>query len=113
MIKTSAVLAAIAGISLAVIKLLLAEDLWWPFAIVEYLAAVLLLVGGVMAWRSGRVAVLCAGWGFTGGITWSTLFHHLQDHGSPGPVEYGLGFLLATVAIGIALSVHDARGRAV
>jgi hypothetical protein len=112
MIKTSAILAVITGISLAVIKLLLAESLWWPFAIVEYLAAALLLAGAVMAWRSGRVAVLCSGWGFTGGITWSTLFHHLQDRAEPGPVEYGLGLLLVTVAIGMALAIPLARNPA-
>ena len=112
MIKTSAILAVITGLSLAVIKLLLAENLWWPFAIVEYLAAALLFVGAVMAWRSGRVAVLCSGWGFTGGITWSTLVHHLQDRGSPGPVEYGLSLLLVTVVIGIAVSIPLARNPA-
>jgi hypothetical protein len=105
MIKTSAILAIVAGIALAAIKFLLAEDLWWPFAIVEYLAAILLLSGALIALRSNRTALLAAGWGFTAGITWSTLFHHLQEHASAGPVEAGLGLLLATAGVGIALAV--------
>ncbi|MEQ1509442.1 MAG: hypothetical protein ABL909_03455 [Sphingopyxis sp.] len=105
MIKTSAILAIMTGIALAAIKLLLAEDLWWPFAIVEYLAAILLLSGAILALRSNRTALLTAGWGFTAGITWSTLFHHLQEYPSAGPVELGLGLLLATAGVGITLAV--------
>jgi hypothetical protein len=109
MVRFGAILAIIAGLSLAAIKLLLAESLWWPFVVVEYLAAVLLLAGAVVAWRSGQTAMLAAGWGFTAGITWSTLFHHLQKLAAPGAVELGLAGLLLTAFAGIALAVAPVR----
>ena len=103
MVRISAILAFVAALSLAAVKFLLAESLWWPFAIVEYLAAAMLLIGAVLAWRSENTTLLTAGWGFAAGITWSTLFHHLQSNGAAGFVEFGLGVLLTMAAIGIGL----------
>lgn len=110
MVRLGAAIAMIAGLSLAAIKFLLAESLWWPFAVVEYLAATLLLTGAVVAWRSGRTAMLAAGWGFTAGITWSTLFHHLQKLVIPSAVEFGLAALLVVAVAGIVFAAIPLGG---
>lgn len=101
--KISASLALVAAAVMAGAKVLLAEDLWWPFVIVEYLAAALLTLGAITALRGDGVGVLTGGWGFTAGLTWSTLFHHLQA-GRSGPLEFALGALLVTAAVGFALA---------
>lgn len=104
MLRTSAILGLIAAVTMVAIKSILGERLWWPFAIVEFCAAGLLLTGAFVALRIERGSLLAAGWGFTGGITWSTLFHHLQSKPALTGLEYGLGLLLAVSGLGIALA---------
>lgn len=108
MMRTSAVLALVAAIALAAVKALLAEQLWWPFLVVEYMAAAALAFGAVAALRGGRGHMLVAGWAFTLGIIWSSFFHHLAER--PGleqrtPVDFGLGLLLLAAFLGVALCI--------
>lgn len=108
MMRTSAVLALVAAVALASIKALLAEQLCWPFLVVEYIAAAALAFGAVATLRGGRGNMLVAGWAFTLGITWSSFFHHLAER--PGleqrtPVDFGLGLLLLTAFLGVALCI--------
>jgi hypothetical protein len=104
MLRTSAILGLVAAVTMVAIKSILGERLWWPFAIVEFCAAGLLATGAFVAFRTERGSLLAAGWGFTGGITWSTLFHHLQSKPAPTGLDYGLGLLLAVSGMGIALA---------
>ena len=114
MMRTSAILALVAAAAMATVKALLAEPLWWPFLIVEYMAAAVLAFGAIAVLRGGHGRLLAAGWAFTLGITWSTFFHHLAER--PGfeqrtPVDFGVGFLLLTAFLGAALCIgapHDA-----
>ncbi len=108
--KWSAGLALAAAITMATVKALLAEDLWWPFAIAEYISAALLTLGAVAAFRGAGVGLLTAAWGFAGGLTWSTLFHHLE-RAPAGPVEFALMALLTTTIIGVALASAPALRR--
>lgn len=108
MIRASAAMALIAAAAMALIKTLLAEDLWWPFQLVEYLAALLLAAGAIATLRGGQGRLLAAGWAFTLGLTWSTFFHHLAERPSltqMTPVDLGLGLLLAVAVAGAALCV--------
>lgn len=105
MLKFSAVLGIVAALAMTAVKTILAETLWWPFAIVEYLAAFLLLAGAVLVFRKNDGRVLMAGWGFTAATTWSTLFHHAQGMKTlacAGPLEFGLAALLASAGVAIA-----------
>lgn len=103
-LHASAVLAVLVAVAMASTKALLAEHLWWPFAIVEYLAAAMLLIGAVLVFRGGTGRLLTTGWGFTAGITWSTLFHHLLEKPAAGMLEVALGSLLAAAFFGIAMA---------
>lgn len=103
-LHTSAALAVIVAVSMAGTKAALAEHLPWPFAIVEYLAAAMLLAGAILVFRGGTGRLLTTGWGFTAGITWSTLFHHLQEKPAPGLLEVALGSLLGAAFFGIAMA---------
>lgn len=108
MMRTSAVLALIAGVAMAIIKTLLAEGLWWPFQVVEYLEALTLAMGAVAVLRGGRGRLLAAGWAFSFGLTWSTFFHHLFERPSLAqrtPIDFGLGALLLTAILGVVLCV--------
>jgi uncharacterized protein (DUF2147 family) len=108
MLKVSAFLAVIAGLAMAGVKFALAEALWWPFAIIEYVAAALLLTGAALALWRGRAVLLGVSWGLTAGVTWSTLFHHLQERASAGALEFALGALLVTALAGAALAAWPA-----
>lgn len=109
MLKVSAILAVLAGLAMAGVKFALAETLWWPFTIIEYVAAALLMAGALLALRRGHAALLGISWGLTAGITWSTLFHHLQEHASAGALEFGLGALLIAAIGGAVLMALPAR----
>lgn len=117
MLKFSAVMAIIAGFAMAGVKYALGEELWWPFAVIDYIAAALLVAGALIALRSEQGALLACAWGLAAGLSWSTLFHHLQSRGAPGVLEFGLGALLMSAVIGALLIVGrggrpSARGHA-
>lgn len=117
MLKISAVMAIVAGLAMAGVKLALGEDLWWPFAVIEYIAAALLILGALLALSRKQGALLACAWGLTAGLSWSTLFHHLQSQAGPGILEFGLGALLMSAIIGALLIVSrglrvPARGHA-
>jgi hypothetical protein len=52
---------------------------WWPFWLVDYVAATLLVVGGVAVVRGRGVNVLAAGWGFACAMFWMSFFGHYGD----------------------------------
>ncbi len=52
MLKISAVMAIIAGLTMAGVKFALAEALWWPFAVIEYFEQLLALLRD--AWTNRR-----------------------------------------------------------
>lgn len=112
MLKVSIVLAFIAAVAMSGVKLALGETLWWPFAIVEFIGAALLIGGAVLAivFRDGRL--LAGAWGFTAASSYSTLFHHLEKLtclSQTGPVEWGLTLLLASSTVGLILTAWPSR----
>ena len=69
MLKISAIMAIIAGVAMAGVKFALGEDLWWPFAVIEYIAAALLILGALIALSSKQGALLACAWGLTAGLS--------------------------------------------
>ena len=81
MTKIAAWLAVGFGLSLAVLEALRnwGDWQWWPFWVVDYIAAALLVIGGVLALRRGFDRWLAAGWGFACAMFWMSYFGHLGD----------------------------------
>lgn len=52
---------------------------WWPFWVVDYVAAALLVAGGVAVVRGRSERVLAAGWGFACAMFWMSFFGHYGD----------------------------------
>jgi len=80
LILTSAWLAIVFGLALAVLEAVRnwGDWQWWPFWTVDYVAAALLVVGGVTAIRRGPIHWLTAGWGFACAMFWMSFFGHYE-----------------------------------
>ena len=77
----SAWLAVAFGASLAVLEIVRnwGDWQWWPFWVVDYAAAALLLGGGITALRKRGTGWLAAGWGFTCALFWGSFFGHYES----------------------------------
>ena len=80
MTKISAWLAIAFGLLLAVLEAVRnwGDWQWWPFWVVDYVAATLLVIGGVLALRKTTTHWLSAGWGFACAMFWMSYFSHLE-----------------------------------
>jgi hypothetical protein len=81
---------------------------WWPFWVVDYIAASLLIFGGQRALNTGTVRWLTGGWGFTAAMFWMSFFRHVdslrrQGPGTNGPIEESQLTIIIGVMLGIAL----------
>lgn len=54
---------------------------WWPFWLVDYVAAALLLFGGFKTLKHPYYGakLLCLGWGFTLGMLWMSLAGNISN----------------------------------
>jgi hypothetical protein len=79
-IRTSAWLAIVFGLALAVLEVVRnwGHWEWWPFWVVDYVAATLLVVGGALAIRRYSSRWLTGGWGFTCAMFWMSFFGHYE-----------------------------------
>ncbi len=86
MLRISAWLAIGFGSALAVLEAVRnwGDWQWWPFWVVDYVAAGLLVAGGVAALRGGRTDWLAGGWGFACAMFWMSFFGHLGGVLEPG-----------------------------
>lgn len=80
MVKASAWLAIVFGLALAGLEVVRnwGDWEWWPFWVVDYVAATLLVIGGVLAVRRGPIHVLAGGWGFACAMFWMSFFGHYE-----------------------------------
>lgn len=81
MVRISAWLAVVFGLALAVLEVVRnwGDWQWWPFWVVDYVAAILLVIGGVVALRGGPAHWLTAGWGFACAMFWMSFFGHYDN----------------------------------
>lgn len=87
---------------------------WWPFWLVDYIAAVLLVAGALLTLRStGRGAfVLVGAWGFTTAMFYMSFWSHIAslDQSASGNVAHGpltviIGVLWCITVAGFVLSL--------
>ena len=110
MIRISAYLALAFGVFLFVGEIVRnwGDWQWWPFWVVDYIAASLLIFGGQRALNTGTVRWLTGGWGFTAAMFWMSFFRHVdslrnQGPGTNGPIEERQLTIIIGVMLGIAL----------
>lgn len=92
---------------------------WWPFWVVDYIAAALLIFGGQRALTTGTVRWLSGGWGFTAAMFWMSFFSHVQNLRVPnrdhtGPIAESsltliIGVMLAIALIGFLMALLGKR----
>ena len=117
MTKTSAWLAIAFGVSLSVLEALRnwGDWQWWPFWVVDYIAAGLLVLGGTLALRRGVDRWLTAGWGFACAMFWMSFVGHLETvlAGGLDPREKQLttiiGALFGLTIVGLGLGLIGRR----
>ena len=91
---------------------------WWPFWVVDYVAATLLFSGGVSALRTNGTKLLAGSWGFACAMSYMSFFSHidviqkgpLATYGPQGTINEQtltgiIGILLVIAIIGFATSL--------
>ncbi|MBA4792447.1 MAG: hypothetical protein H2041_02140 [Phenylobacterium sp.] len=85
---------------------------WWPFWVVDYVAAGLLIVGGALALRRRGERVLAAGWAFACAMFWMSFFGHLsglreavEASAREQRLTFIIGVMFAVTAVGLVLTL--------
>lgn len=92
---------------------------WWPFWLVDFIAASLLIYGGVSALKAWSLRWLSGGWGFTAAMFWMSFFNHVdnlrtQRFEHNGPIDESrlttiIGVMLVVALIGFVLALIGQR----
>jgi hypothetical protein len=120
MVKWSARIAIGFGAFLAIAEVVRNWGDWgyWPFWVVDYIAAGLLIWGGlgVVRARSGCGVRLAGAWGFACAMFYTSFFSHLASLGRPdrGPVDpvrltVIIGVMFAITVAGFAMALWGPR----
>lgn len=119
MLRMSAWLAVVFGLALAVLEVLRnwGDWQWWPFWVVDYIAAALLVVGGALALRGRTERWLAAGWGFASAMFWMSFFSHYEgmlEAGGASSAREGrltliIGAMFGLTLLGLGLALLGRR----
>jgi hypothetical protein len=94
---------------------------WWPFWLVDYIAATLLVCAAILTLRrAGRGPVFLAGsWGFTTAMFYMSFWSHIEQYHQPAdgniaqaPLTIIIGVLWAVTIAGFVLSLVSTRDTA-
>ena len=118
--RASAILGLIFGAFLAVAEAARnwGDWQWWPFWLVDFIAAALLLLGGTMTLRRlrGGPQVLCGAWGFTNAMFYMSFWSHIADideavsgNLAQRPLTIIIGVLWVVTIVAFTLSLLAAR----
>lgn len=120
MLSFSARLALVFGLFLAVAETTRnwGNWQWWPFWLVDYIAAALLVASYRLVSRGARGAhaMLAGAWGFTTAMFYSSFWSHIESFDQPAdgnleqtPLTVIIGVLWAITIVGFVLSLWSAR----
>lgn len=105
----SAGLAIVFGIGLACFETLVnwGQWQWWPFWMVDYVAAALLIVGGLATFKQFKLGskLLCSGWGFTLGMLWMSLAGNISNGTDPNRAARVADLYIALIIFSIVLAL--------
>lgn len=91
---------------------------WWPFWVVDFIGAGLLLTGGLLTLRRrpGASAWLAGSWGFTVAMFYMSFWGHVETINEPsganiphGPLTAIIGLMLVVAAAGFVLALWPDR----
>ena len=121
MIRASAIAALVFGVFLAVGEAARnwGDWQWWPFWLVDYIAAALLVFGGQRALSTGTVRWLAGAWGWTAAMFWMSFFSHVERlsrdaEGHTGtiaeqPLTVIIGVMTAVALVGFLAALLGGR----
>jgi len=105
----SAYLAIMYGIGLISFETLVnwGQWQWWPFWLVDYVAATLLILGGIATLnnRTYGSRLLCASWGFALGMMWMSLSGNISEGTDPDRAGRVVGLYVTLIVTSIAISL--------
>ena len=80
---------------------------WWPFWLVDYVAAIILILGGLatLKYRDYGSQLLSAGWGFTFAMMWMSLASNLADGTDPERAARVAGLYVSLILLSITVSL--------
>jgi len=80
---------------------------WWPFWLVDYVAAGLLLLAGFATLKNltSSSKLLCLGWGFTLGMMWMSLAGNIADGTDPDRAARVADLYVALIVFSLAYSL--------
>jgi hypothetical protein len=91
---------------------------WWPFWLVDFVAAALLVAGAVLVLRRARGGhpLLCGAWGFATAMFYMSFWSHVAEQGeaaegnlAQGPLTVVIGILWAVTVVGFGLALLSGR----
>ena len=108
-LSISAYLAILYGIGLICFETLVnwGQWQWWPFWIVDYVAALFLILGGLATLKKRNYGpkLLCTGWGFVLAMLWMSLAGNISDGMEPNRNDRVLELYLGLTIFSIILSL--------
>jgi hypothetical protein len=120
MLRAAAILALVFGVFLAVAETARnwGDWQWWPFWLVDFIAAGLLLAGSNLALRKrpGGRSVLCGAWGFTTSMFYGSFWSHVghiteatEGNFAQGPLTVAIGIMWGITIVGFAMALASTR----
>lgn len=90
---------------------------WWPFWVIDYVSAGLLIAGGILALRGRTDSWLTGGWGFACAMFWMSFFGHyegLMKAGAAGDAHERrltliIGVMFAVTIVGLISALLGRR----
>ncbi len=80
---------------------------WWPFWLVDFIAAGLLVSGGiaVLKRRPNSAPLLAGAWGFTVGMAYMSFWSHVETISGPSGANIAHGPLTAIIGVMLVVAV--------
>jgi len=108
-LEYSAYLALFFGIGLAAFETLVnwGQWQWWPFWLIDYAAAILLICGAFSVFRQHGFAakLLCAGWAFTLAMFWMSLAGNIENGTDPARAARAADLYVLMIVFSIVLAL--------
>jgi hypothetical protein len=105
-LRAAALMALVYGVGLAGFETLVnwGQWQWWPWWLVDYVAAAILVFGGLAVFRqsAGASALLASGWGFALGMMWMSLAGNIEAGTDPSRAARVAGLYVALIAASMA-----------